>query len=65
MEETVTKDQEKITTKEKLIKFYKTNKILFYLIVSVVTIVVAGIIFYSEIKEKRKITITSRNLIIF
>ena len=58
MEETVTKDQEKITTKEKLIKFYKTNKILFYLIVSAVTIVVAGIIFYSEIKEKRKILLS-------
>ena len=58
MEETVTKDQEKITTKEKLIKFYKTNKILFYLIVSVVTVVVAGIIFYSEIKEKRKILLS-------
>ena len=58
MEENVIKDQVKITTKEKLIKFYKTNKILFYLIISIAVIVVAGIILYSEIKEKREILLS-------
>jgi len=54
MNENTIQSQEAITLKSKLINFFNKNKILFYSILSILTIIIIVIFLYISIKEKRE-----------
>ena len=55
MDENIFKAQYDITKKSRFKKFYESNKILIFSIISVLIIFIASFIFYTESKEKKKI----------
>ena len=54
MNENSFETQYDVTKKSKLKKFYESNKVSIFLIVSVLIIAIASISFYPEIKERKK-----------
>ena len=54
MNENLFNAQYNVTKKSKLSKFYESNKVLIYSVVSILIISLASIIFYLEKKEKEK-----------
>ena len=54
MNEDLMEAQVVLTSKDKLIKFYKTNKILVFLTILVLIITIVSLSFYSATKEKKK-----------
>ena len=54
MNENLFEAQYDVTSKSKLKKFYETNKILIFSTISILVIATVSVIFYSEIKEKKK-----------
>ena len=55
MNENLSEAQYDITKKSKLKRFYETNKILIFSTISILVIATVSVIFYSEIKEKKKV----------
>ena len=54
MDENIFKAQYDITKKSRFKKFYESNKILIFSIISVLIIFIASFIFYTESKQKKK-----------
>ena len=54
MDENLIHNEIQLTKKEKIVNFYKKNKILIFSSLSLIFIIVVIIIFYLELQEKKK-----------